>query len=114
MVFSTCPDEHSAATLARALVAEGLAACVNRVPGVRSAYRWQGENRDEAEIVMVIKTSADRLGTLTTRIEQLHPYEVPEIIALEIGAGSERYLEWLGQTLPGNTTKRAPAPTQEP
>ena len=114
MVFSTCPDEHSAATLARALVAEGLAACVNRVPGVRSTYRWQGEIRDESEILMVIKTSADRLGTLTTRIEQLHPYEVPEIIALEIGAGSERYLEWLGQALPGNTTKRAPAPTQEP
>lgn len=114
VVLSTCPDEDSAATLARTLVSENLAACVNRVPGVRSTYRWQGDLKDEAEVLLVIKTSGERLVTLTARIEQLHPYEVPEIIALEIEAGSERYLDWLGQTLRRDVTTRAPASTQEP
>jgi periplasmic divalent cation tolerance protein len=114
VVFSTCPDEDSAATVARALVSENLAACVNRVPGVRSTYRWQGELKEDAEVLLVIKTSGDRLVTLTTRIEQLHPYEVPEIIALEIENGSERYLDWLGQTLGRDITTRVPASTQEP
>ncbi len=100
VVFCTCPDEAAAAALANELVGENLAACVNRIPGVRSTYRWEGELRDDAEVLLVIKTSGDRMGTLFARIEQLHPYEVPEIIAVEIGAASERYLGWLGQTLP--------------
>ena len=101
IVFSTCPDEDSAASLATALVSEGLAACVNRVPGVRSTYRWQGEIHDEPEVLLIAKTTRGRLSNLTARIEELHPYEVPEVIAVDIGAGSERYLDWLGQTLPG-------------
>jgi len=114
VVLSTCPDEDSAAIVARALVSENLAACVNRVPGVRSTYCWQGELKDDAEILLVIKTSSDRLVTLTARIEQLHPYEVPEIIALQVENGSERYLDWLGQTLGRDITTRATAFTQEP
>ena len=114
VVLCTCPDEDSAATVASVLVSENLAACVNRVPGVRSTYCWQGELKDHAEVLLVIKTSSDRLVTLTARIEQLHPYEVPEIIALKIEDGSERYLDWLGQTLGRDITTRAPAFTQEP
>lgn len=97
VVLSTAPDEASAAALARALVEEGLAACVNRVSGVRSTYRWQGRIVDDAEWLLVIKTSAERLATLCARLEALHPYDVPEVVALPIVAGAERYLAWLGQ-----------------
>jgi periplasmic divalent cation tolerance protein len=81
-------------------VSEGLAACVNRVAGVRSTYRWQGRLCDDAEVLLVIKTPAERIATLCARLEALHPYDVPEVIALPIVAGAERYLAWLGQTRP--------------
>lgn len=100
VVLSTAPDEGTAAALARALVEEGLAACVNRVSGVRSTYRWQGQIIDDAEWLLVAKTSAERLATLCARLEALHPYDVPEVIALPIEAGAERYLAWLGQIGP--------------
>jgi len=98
IVLSTAPDESTANRLAGTLVTEGLAACVSRLPGLRSTYRWQGRLCDDAEVLLLIKTSAARLGTLCARLEALHPYEVPEVIALPIVAGSERYLAWLGQT----------------
>ena len=98
IVMSTAPDESTAGRLAETLVAEDLAACVSRLPGLRSTYRWQGRMCDEAEVLLIIKTSAARLATLCARLEALHPYEVPEVIALPIVAGSERYLAWLGQT----------------
>jgi len=98
VVLSTVPDEATAGHLASTLVEEGLAACVSRLPGLRSTYRWQGRMCDEAEVLLIIKTSAARLATLCARLETLHPYEVPEVIALPIVAGSERYLAWLGQT----------------
>lgn len=113
VVFTSCPDEATALALATALVQENLAACVNRLPGARSSYRWQGELRDDAEVLLIIKTSGDRLGNLSARIQQLHPYEVPEIVALDIGAGSERYLHWLGQTLAADRSMPLPTPTQE-
>jgi periplasmic divalent cation tolerance protein len=99
IVFCSCPDEASAAGLARTLVEERLAGCISRVPGVTSTYRWEGRVQEDAELLLVIKTTGERLATLSARIEALHPYEVPEIIAVEIGAGSERYLGWLGQTV---------------
>jgi periplasmic divalent cation tolerance protein len=99
VVFCTCPDEATASTLARVLVNEGLAACVNQVTGVRSTYRWQGRTQEDEEILLIIKTSADRLANLSTRIQALHPYEVPEVLAVGVAGGSERYLAWLGQTV---------------
>ena len=99
VVFCSCPDEATAGTLARSLVSERLAACVNRVAGVRSTYRWEGQTHEDEEILLIIKTSAERLATLSARIEALHPYEVPEVIAVEVIGGSERYLAWLGQTV---------------
>jgi periplasmic divalent cation tolerance protein len=99
VVLTTCPDETTAAILARRLVEERLAACVNRVAGVRSTYHWQGAVHDDAEVLLIAKTSAGCVATLSARIEELHPYELPEVIALPVALGAERYLDWLGHTV---------------
>lgn len=99
LVLCTCPDPAVAKRLAETLVAEGLAACVSQVAGVTSTYRWEGEVRTDPEVLLLIKTTGGRLANLTPRIEALHPYEVPEIIAVAIDGGSERYLAWLGQSV---------------
>jgi len=95
VVLVTAPDAEVAARLARALVEERLAACVNLVPGVRSIYRWAGAVQEEQEILLVIKTREDRVAALSRRVHELHPYEVPELIAMGVFGGSERYLAWL-------------------
>jgi len=95
VVFSTCPDASTAEAVARALVDERLAACVNLVPGVRSIYRWQDAVEQADEILMVIKTTAANVDALTARVAQLHPYEVPEVIALAAEGVSDAYLAWL-------------------
>ncbi len=99
MVFCTCPDEAVAGSIARTLVAERLAACVNRVTGLRSTYAWEGAIHDEAEVLLLAKTTGEQLANLSTRIQALHPYDVPEIVGVEIGEGSERYLAWIGQSV---------------
>ncbi len=95
LVLTTCPDEGTAARIAADLVESGLAACVNRVAGVRSTYRWNGRLQDEPEVLLIIKTLATRYQTLEMRLKSLHPYEVPEIIALPVAGGSPEYLSWL-------------------
>jgi periplasmic divalent cation tolerance protein len=97
VVLCTCPDEPSAQRIARELVSAGLAACVNRLETVRSTYRWQGALQDEPEVLLVIKTVTGRYEALEMRLKALHPYEVPEIIALPILAGSKPYLAWMTQ-----------------
>ena len=99
LVLTTCPDEAVAERLARDLVEAGLAACVSRVPGLRSTYRWQGRVEDEPEVLLLIKTVATRFQELEMRVKSLHPYEVPEIIALPIAKGSLDYLSWLRMAL---------------
>ena|SRR5690242_9435338 len=99
LVLTTCPDEAVAERLARTLVEAGLAACVSRVPGLRSTYRWQGRVEDEPEVLLLIKTVATRFQELEMRLKSLHPYEVPEIIALPIAKGSSDYLSWLRTAL---------------
>lgn len=95
VAFSTAPDAETAARIARALVEERLAACVNLVPGVRSIYRWRDRVEDEAEVLLVIKTRAERVEALGERLRALHPYEVPELVALPVAAGLAPYLEWV-------------------
>jgi len=95
LLLSTCPDADSAARIARALVEERLAACVNRVPGLTSVYRWRGEVQEDGEVLLLIKTTRDRLEALRARLIELHPYEVPELIAVNIVAGHTPYLDWL-------------------
>ena len=87
-----------AAVVARALVEERLAACVNVLPAMTSIYRWDGAVQQEAEEQVVIKTSTDRLAALESRLRQLHPYELPEFLVITADAGSEAYLKWVGMS----------------
>jgi periplasmic divalent cation tolerance protein len=94
-VHVTMPDAERATSLARALVDEGLAACVNVVPGVRSIYRWEGKVEESDEVLCLIKSRAEIFERLRRRIAELHPYEVPEILAFAVHDGSPAYLEWV-------------------
>lgn len=95
VVLTTCPDDTVATRLARDLVEAGLAACVSRVGPVHSTFRWQGAIQDEPEVLLVIKTVSARYPELEMRLKSLHPYDVPEIIALPLNRGSTEYLDWL-------------------
>ena len=95
MVCTTLPAGADAAALARTLVGERLAACVSALPGVRSVYRWRGEIAEDEEQQVLIKTVADRVGSLSDRIRELHPYEVPELLVLPVTGGDAAYLEWV-------------------
>jgi periplasmic divalent cation tolerance protein len=95
VVLVTTPSPERAAEIARAIVEERLAACGNVVPGLRSIYRWEGKVQDEEEALLVLKTTRARFEALRDRVLALHPYEVPEVIALPVEAGSARYLAWI-------------------
>jgi periplasmic divalent cation tolerance protein len=95
VALSTAPSMEQAAELARTLVAERLVACVNLVPGVRSIYTWKGELCDEAEVLCVMKTRHDRVDALRARLPALHPYDVPELVVLDVAAGHAPYLAWI-------------------
>lgn len=95
VVLVTAPSADKAAELARALVEEGLAACGNVVPGLRSIYRWQGQVQDEPEALLLLKTQAALFEPLRERVVALHPYECPEVLRLGVEAGHAPYLEWI-------------------
>lgn len=95
LCLCTCPDRAGAEAIAQALVEERLAACVNLLPGVTSIYRWDGRIERAEEIQLLIKTSAARLPALAERLRALHPYDVPELIALEAVGGLSEYLNWV-------------------
>ena len=95
VVLCTVPDAATGERIAHALVGERLAACANLVPGLVSIYRWQGKVERAAEQLLVIKTVGARFAALEDRIRALHPYSVPEIVALPVTAGSRAYLDWL-------------------
>ncbi|MGN6110934.1 MAG: divalent-cation tolerance protein CutA [Kofleriaceae bacterium] len=99
LVLSTLPSSEKAAEIARTLVEEQLAACVNLVPAIRSIYRWQGAVHDDAEVLAIVKTTAERYDALAARLIELHPYEVPEVIRLPISGGHTPYLEWVVQSI---------------
>jgi periplasmic divalent cation tolerance protein len=95
VVFSTASSASEAETIARRLVEERLAACVNVVEGMRSFYRWKGKIEDSPEWLLVIKSSRDRFQALRAALEQAHSYEVPEVIALPVIDGAKNYLNWM-------------------
>lgn len=95
VVLVTAGSAQSAEAIARALVSERLAACVNVLPGVRSIYRWEGKVVDDAEWLLVIKSRRSRFAALEARVRALHPYQIPEVVALDVVEGSNPYLDWL-------------------
>ena len=95
LILCTCPDAETARTIAERLVEDRLAACASLVPGLTSIYRWEGEIQRDSEILLLIKTTMARLDGLMAAVRRLHPYRVPEIIALPIAAGLPDYLSWV-------------------
>ena len=95
VVLVTGPDEETLLGIGRRLVAERLAACCNVLGGVASVYRWKGEIEQEGEALAIIKTTRDRYPALERALRDLHPYEVPEIIAVPVDRGLHDYLEWV-------------------
>ena len=95
IIFVTAPNEDEARRIAETVVNERLAACVNIINGVESIYRWQGEVARDRELLLVIKTTADRYLELERRVKELHSYTTPEVIAFRIERGSASYLDWI-------------------
>jgi periplasmic divalent cation tolerance protein len=98
VVLCTVPTEEHARQIARTLVEERLAACVSVLPGLRSFYRWEGDLCDDAEILLLIKARRELFDALARRLHELHPYQVPEIVALEAAAVAPAYLAWLRES----------------
>ena len=97
IVLTTCPDEACAERIARTLAEEGLAACVNILPPMRSIYKWKGKIEDATEQLLVIKSAVARFPAIRDRLRALHPYELPEIISVPIVDGLPEYLAWLNK-----------------
>ena len=99
VVYITVPDFETGKKIAKALVEEKLAACVNITSQINSVYFWQGNIENDTEHLLIIKTRKDVFDRLEERVKQLHPYTVPEIIAMPIILGSKDYLNWIDETL---------------
>jgi len=99
LVLTTCPDEVVASNIAQRLVTEKLAACVNMLPNITSVYCWQDELQCDNEVQLLIKTEESKFVALSDRINQLHPYDVVEVIALNIQQGDKHYLNWITNSL---------------
>ena len=95
VVFVTAPSADRALELGRTLVEERLAACANLFPAIRSVYWWEGKVQEEGEALVLLKTTRARFEALRDRVLTLHPYEVPEVVAVEVTAGNAAYLEWI-------------------
>lgn len=103
LVLVTAPDRGRGLALARTVVEERLAACVNVLPGVHSIYRWEGAVESADEVLLLLKTRADRVEALRRRVVSLHPFDVPEFVVLPLDGGLDRYLAWIA-------AESAPAP----
>jgi periplasmic divalent cation tolerance protein len=101
VVYVTAGSLDEADRLARGLVEERLAACVNRIGPIQSVYRWEGKLEQSEEHLLIIKTKKDLFSALEKRVRELHSYSVPEIVALPIIDGSQEYLRWLGEQTAG-------------
>ncbi|NNF66501.1 MAG: divalent-cation tolerance protein CutA [Gammaproteobacteria bacterium] len=95
LVYCSCPDAETAGRIATALVEQQLAACVSQVPGLISTYRWEGQMQQDAETLLMIKTRKTTYAELEKTLLRMHPYELPEVIAVPVIAGSKPYLAWI-------------------
>jgi periplasmic divalent cation tolerance protein len=99
VLLVTTPTTDAAVEIARALVEEGLAACGNVIPAIRSIYRWEGKVQDDAEALLVIKTERRLVPAVKERLPVLHPYQVPEMLVLPVQDGLDPYLEWIAKNV---------------
>jgi len=107
LVFVTVPDRKVGRTIARAVLEARVAACVSLVPGLESHYWWQGRIERGRELLLMMKTTRDRLAELETLVHALHPYDTPEFVVVRLDAGSRRYLDWIrASTRPEPATPR--------
>jgi len=104
-VFVTVPDEETAVKVAKAVLDSKIAACASMIPAVRSLYWWKGEIQDDSELLLVIKTRSDMFDLLSRKIREIHPYEVPEIIAFPIVMGNHDYLAWIDDNVSRKDTQ---------
>lgn len=99
VVLVSGPDRATLVSIAETVVDEGLVACVNVLPDVRSVYRWDGETRNEPEALALFKTMRRALPALRRRVIELHPYDVPEFLSLAVDTGDSRYLDWIADSV---------------
>jgi len=99
VILCTCPNEASATQIATTLVEEQLAACANILPKIKSVYRWQGKVEQDNEYLLLIKTLETQFQPVKERIQELHSYDVPEVIALNIQQGNKEYLDWISNSI---------------
>ena len=99
LVYCTCPDDDTAQQLAELVVSKQLAACVNIITGIQSVFAWQGKIEVEDEALLLIKTTEAGLDELQQVLQEQHPYELPEIIAVSITSGLPGYLDWINQSV---------------
>ncbi len=97
VVFCTVKDAEEAELIGSTVVAERLAACCNITGGIKSIYRWEGRVMNESEVLCILKTRAELFESLASRIKELHSYEVPEVISVDIGSGLKSYLGWIDE-----------------
>jgi periplasmic divalent cation tolerance protein len=96
VILVTAPDVKSAAEIARDLLARRLVACANIIPGIHSLYWWKGELEESDEVLLVLKARREDVTAIAEQVRDLHPYDVPEVVATEVVGGLEAYLEWVG------------------
>jgi len=101
VVLTTLGSIADARKLVRALVEDRLVACGTLLPGARSIYRWEGSMKEESEVVVLLKTDASKWDALAAAIRRLHPYDVPELLAVPVSRGLDRYLDWLESEVAG-------------
>ena len=101
VVLVTAPSQDVAEQLVNTIVEEKLAACGNIVPGLTSIYRWQGAVQRDAEVLILFKTLRGSVHRLSARVQELHPYDVPEVLALPVSAGSSEYMRWVAENATG-------------
>eukprot|EP00899_Mesostigma_viride_P016253 jgi/Mesvir1/24629/Mv21937-RA.1 len=99
VLYVTVPSKEVGKSLASGLVQEKLAACVNIIPGIESVYWWQDKVQSDAELLLMVKTAADKVSDLTAYVCKHHPYDTPEVIAVPIVAGSAKYLRWIDDSV---------------
>ncbi|WP_431064903.1 divalent-cation tolerance protein CutA [Methylotuvimicrobium sp.] len=99
ILFCTCPDQNTASSIAQTLIGENLAACANIFPGLTSVYRWQDQIETDQECLLLVKTRRDIYPQVEQRIQEAHPYELPEIVAVSVEHALPEYLKWIDSCL---------------